>query len=208
MSVRIAVSARGESAGKEAGDEKVREEDKGAADEPAKRDSGGKDPLARIVPDSGDDEVDEGHGKHEFPGEVQELIDAESGQRATCPDEQRDHGEEFQCKPDRTGSEIEETEWRQPTAEKERNAEAAHGEEPEIFGKKKERIFETGVFRKITGDDFRFGFRNVEGRAVGSGGCGDKKQNKAGKRPRGEHAPCVQKYEQHRPLFANDAGER
>ena len=54
-----------------------------------------------------------------------------------------------------------------PAAEKQRDTEPADGEHAKVFTKEKQRELEAGVFREVAGDDFGFGFRQIERRAVG-----------------------------------------
>src|SRR5688572_15782062 len=98
--VRITIGSGGELAPVEPPEKQVWNDDERAADEPADREAGGESPIPGIMPDGGDDEVDEGHGKHELPGEIQELVGAQTRKGATRPDEKSDQRQQLERKPD------------------------------------------------------------------------------------------------------------
>ena len=149
-------------------------------------------PCGHEVPDAGDQHVEQGHGEHELPGEVHELIHAQAWEGAANPDEDADEGEELEEEPDVGGDPGEERKGRGPAAEEEGDGHAAGGEHAEVFAEEEEGEFEAGVFDVVAGDDFGFAFGEVEGRAVGLGGGGDHEEDEADKAPGGEDEPMGQ----------------
>jgi len=140
----------------------------------------GPDQDAREDPEGGVGEVDQREGHEELPGETRELIDPETEQGAADPDEEHDHADEFSHEPEVGRDELEEGAGRLPAAEEERDAEAAEGGEAEILSHEEQRVFETGVFGQMAGDEFALGLGQIEGRAVGLGEGGDEEDNEAG----------------------------
>ena len=139
--------------------------------------------AALIMPDGGSDDTSERHRKHEFPGEVHDLIDARARQRSADPDVNEKQRAQFQEKPNIGWNEVEDSDRRMPAAEKQSHGESADREHPEIFRHEKGGVFEAGIFGHVAGDDFRFAFRDIEGSAVGFDQTGDKKQNEGGRAP-------------------------
>ena len=135
------------------------------------------------MPDGGGDDTGERHRQHEFPGEVHDLIDARARQRSANPDENKKQRAKFDEKPEVGGNKLEEAERRMPAAEEKRHGQSANGEHAKIFRQEKRGVFEAGIFGHVTGDDFRFAFRDIEGSAVRFDQTGDKKQNERGRAP-------------------------
>ncbi len=161
----------------------IRAENNRGADQPALPVGG------HVMPDAGDEDVDERERQHEFPGEVHELIHAQARQRAANPDEDENDRHQLREKPDVGRNPRQERNRRSPAAEEQRDAEADDGEHAEIFAEEKQRELEAGVFREIAGDDFGFGFRQIERRAVGFRERRDEEQNESNQSPRREHMP-------------------
>ena len=155
----------------------------GTANKPTQR-SGGHE-----VPEAGGKEIKKGHGKHELPCKVHQLVHAQAGEGPANPDEDGDDGEQFCEEPDVGWNPCEEGEWRGPSAEEEGDGHSAGGKHTDIFAQKEEGEFKAGVFRVVAGDDLGFAFGQVEWRAVGFCRGGDHEEDKPGEAPGSEDEP-------------------
>src|SRR3954451_10476903 len=144
------------------------------------------------MPDGRHHNVNESHREHKLPGEGHELVGAEAGQGAAQPNEEGHKREELEHEPEPARNEIEKSKRGEPSAQEQGYGHTAHGKEAEIFAEEKEREFEPGIFREITGHQFGFGFGEVKVSAVGLGGGCDEKKDEAGEASRCEDMPRMQ----------------
>src|SRR5229473_5591925 len=82
--------------------------------------------------------------------------------------------------------------WREPAAEEENRAQAGDGDHAGVLGDEKHRELETGVFGVEAADELLFGFRKVEGGAIGFGDGGDEEAEEAEdlRKGSGENVPA------------------
>src|SRR5262249_47589384 len=136
-----AVDAPGPSdTGQTAAEYDVRNGDECGAEQPAPEYRAGHGPGGGEMPDGGDDQIEQRHGEHEFPGKIKKLIHGEARERAANPDEQQHEPNEFAKKPNIRRAAFEEGQGRAQTAEKERGAEPADDKHAEVFAEEEERV--------------------------------------------------------------------
>src|SRR5882762_375377 len=69
--------------------------------------------------------------------------------------------------------------WREPAAEEENGAKAGDGDHAGVFGDEEHGELEAGVLGVKAGDEFGFGFGEIEGDAIGFRDGGDEEAEKA-----------------------------
>src|SRR5205823_6554971 len=92
----------------------IRNDEQYRAYEPSKRHGSEwkQSPTFGEIPETGNEDIDESHGKHELPGEVHQLIHPQTGQRAAHPNKYADDREQFQEKPQVGGDPIQKSKGR------------------------------------------------------------------------------------------------
>src|SRR5438874_3267125 len=106
------------------------------------------------MPDGGIYDASECNRKHEFPGEVHDLIDASARKRTAHPDVNEKEGAQLQEKPKIGWNKVEGSDRRMPAAEEQCHGQSANGEHSKILRHEKGGVFEAGVFCHVAGDNF------------------------------------------------------
>ena len=128
---------------------------------------------------AGDDDVSHGDGKKKLPAEAHELVVTETRKRGAHPDVEQEKAENLRDKPeDRedggenwaaevVGQQMAERTGR--AAEEEQRSDAGYGDHVGVLGHKEHGELHRGILGVVSGDEFGFGFGQVEGGAVGLG---------------------------------------
>ena len=120
------------------------------------------------------------------------MIDTRTRERSTDPDVNKKQRAQFEKKPNVRWDKFEDGDGCVPAAEKQSHGESTNREHAEIFRQKKGGVFEPGIFRHVTGDDFGFAFRDIEWGPVGFDQARDEKQDERGRTPRRRDEPMRQ----------------
>lgn len=159
------------------------------------------------MPEDDAEESDEGEGEEEFPGEVEEVVNAHAGEGCANPNHDESDGADFDEEPSPGWDEAEEGGGRKPTAEEEGSEEAADGEHGDVFCDEEGGVFEAAVFGEVTCYELAFAFGEVEGGAVGLCECSDEEDDAGGESPGGEEEPIGEEAERIVVLGLDDGGE-
>src|SRR5271154_6135365 len=123
---------------------------------------------------AGDDDVGHGDGQEELPAEAHELVVAETGERASNPDEEQKEGEDLDDEPEdrqdrvddgtaEVGDEV--AEGAGSSAEEEQGSDAAYGDHVGVLGHEEHGELHRAVLGVVAGGKLRFRFRQIEGGA-------------------------------------------
>ena len=128
------------------------------------------------MPDGRSDDARKCHRQHEFPGKIHDLINADARERATQPDVNEKQRAQLREKPDIGRDKFETLRGRMPTAKEQSRRKPADSKHAKVFGHEKRRVFETGIFSHVAGNNFRFALGHIERSAVRFHETGHKKQ--------------------------------
>src|SRR6266851_4913757 len=118
-------------------------------------------PASLVMPDRGGNDAGESHREHEFPGEFHDLIHPRAWECPAKPDVDEKERGQLREKPDVGRNKLEAADWCVPAAKKQRHGKATNGEHAKIFCHEKRGVFESGVFRHVSGNNFGLALAHI-----------------------------------------------